>query len=59
MPFTEISSLHDKIVFPVTAYLKENGFLSILSYLKDKDKLFIEHLNLQILDLLLIILKNY
>lgn len=38
---TELASLRDKFVFPVKAYLKENGFLAVISYNKDIDDLFI------------------
>lgn len=32
---TELASLKEKLVFPIKAYLKENGFLGIVSYLND------------------------
>lgn len=32
---TELASLKERLVFPVNAYLKENGFLGIVSYLND------------------------
>ena len=32
---TELASLKERLVFPVKAYLKENGFLGIVSYLND------------------------
>lgn len=38
---TELASLKDRLVFPVTAYVKENGFLAIVSYDYNKDDLFI------------------
>lgn len=38
---TELASLRDRLVFPVTAYVKENGFLAIVSYNKDTDDLFV------------------
>ncbi len=38
---TEMRSLKDRLQFPVTAYLKENGFLAIVSYDYNKDDLFI------------------
>ena len=38
---TELSSLKESLVFPVNAYVKENGYLGIVSYLEDKDDLFI------------------
>ena len=40
-PETELSNLKNKLVFPVKAYLKENGFLAIVSYNPNKDNLFI------------------
>lgn len=38
---TELGSLKNKFLFPVTAYVKENGFLAIVSYDRAKDDLFI------------------
>lgn len=38
---TKIDSLCDRLVFPMTAYVKENGFLGIISYNKEDDSLFI------------------
>ena len=38
---TELASLKDRFVFPVTAYVKENGFLGIVSYDYNNDDLFI------------------
>ena len=38
---TELGSLKESLQFPVTAYVKENGFLAIVSYDSDKDDLFI------------------
>ena len=38
---TQMNILKEKLKFPVTAYVKENGFLGIVSYLKDKDELFV------------------
>lgn len=38
---TELASLRDRLVFPVSAYVKENGFLAIVSYDYNKDDLFI------------------
>ena len=38
---TELASLKERLVFPVTAYVKENGFLAIVSYDYNKDDLFI------------------
>lgn len=32
---TELASLKERLVFPVKSYLKENGFLGIVSYLND------------------------
>lgn len=41
VPETELPSLRDRLQFPVTAYVKENGFLAIVSYDYNKDDLFI------------------
>ena len=38
---TELASLRDRLVFPVKAFIKENGFLAIVSYDKENDDLFI------------------
>lgn len=38
---TELGSLKEKFVFPVIAYVKENGFLGIVSYNYKTDDLFI------------------
>ena len=38
---TEPASLKSNLVFPVSAYLKENGFLAIVSYDEEKDDLLI------------------
>ena len=38
---TELASLKDRLKFPVQAYVKENGFLAIVSYDYNKDDLFI------------------
>ena len=38
---TELATLKDKLQFPVTAYIKENGFLAIVSYDYRNDDLFI------------------
>lgn len=38
---TELASLRERLVFPVQAYVKENGFLAIVSYDYNKDDLFI------------------
>lgn len=38
---TELANLKNSLVFPVTAYVKENGFLGIVSYDYKKDDLFI------------------
>ena len=38
---TELASLRERLVFPVQAYVKENGFLGIVSYDYNKDDLFI------------------
>ena len=36
-PETEMNALHSTLKFPVTAYVKENGFLGLISYNKDKN----------------------
>ena len=38
---TELASLKESLVFPVNVYVKENGYLGIVSYLEDKDDLFV------------------
>lgn len=38
---TELGMLKQKFVFPVKAYVKENGFLAIVSYNKEQDDLFV------------------
>ena len=38
---TELASLKESLVFPVKVYVKENGYLGIVSYLEDKDELFV------------------
>ena len=38
---TELANLKNKLQFPVIAYVKENGFLAIVSYDYNKDDLFI------------------
>ena len=38
---TEVANLKNKLTFPVTAYVKENGFLAIVSYDYINDDLFI------------------
>ena len=38
---TELSNLKRRLVFPVTAYVKENGFLAIIGYNSEQDDLFI------------------
>ena len=38
---TELASLKENFVYPIKVYVKENGFLGIVSYLKEKDELFI------------------
>lgn len=40
-PETEISNLQHQFTFPVTAYVKENGFLGIISWNTEKDDLLI------------------
>lgn len=39
-PETKFDMLQHKLVFPVTAYVKENGFLGIVSYNFEDDSLF-------------------
>lgn len=38
---TELSSLKERLQFPVKAYIKENGFLAVISYNYKTDDLFI------------------
>lgn len=40
-PETELLYLQNNLVFPVTAYVKENGFLGIISWNKEKNDLLI------------------
>lgn len=40
-PETKLEMLQDKFVFPVTAYVKENGYLGIVSYDEENDDLFV------------------
>lgn len=40
-PETKFDMLQNKLQFPITAYVKENGFLGIVSYNKYEDDLFI------------------
>ena len=40
-PETKFDILSQKLSFPVTAYVKENGFLGLVSYNEDADDLFI------------------
>ena len=40
-PETKFDMLQNKLTFPVTAYVKENGFLGIVSYNAQDDSLFI------------------
>lgn len=40
MPETKFDMLQYKLAFPVTAYVKENGFLGIVSYNEEDDSLF-------------------
>lgn len=40
-PETKFSILQNKLSFPVTAYVKENGFLGIVSYNDEDDSLFV------------------
>lgn len=39
-PETEMSALSSRLVFPITAYVKENGYLGNLGYDARKDELF-------------------
>ena len=41
VPQTDLAVLRDKLEFPVTAYVKENGFLAIVAYDYNHDDLFI------------------
>ena len=41
VPQTDLAVLRDKLKFPVTAYVKENGFLAIVAYDYNNDDLFI------------------
>ena len=41
MPETKFDMLQHKLKFPVTAYVKENGFLGMVSYNPDTDDFFI------------------
>lgn len=41
VPQTDLAVLRDKMKFPVTAYVKENGFLAIVAYDYNHDDLFI------------------
>ena len=40
-PETKFDMLQHKLAFPVTAYVKENGFLGIVSYNSEDDSLFV------------------
>ena len=40
-PETKLESLEGKLKFPITAYVKENGYLGIVSYNEYEDALFI------------------
>lgn len=40
-PETKLEMLQHRIAFPVTAYVKENGFLGIVSYNEEDDSLFV------------------
>lgn len=40
-PETELSMLQYKLAFPVVSYVKENGFLGIVSYNEEDDSLFV------------------
>ena len=41
VPQTDLAVLRDKLKFPITAYVKENGFLAIVAYDYNHDDLFI------------------
>lgn len=41
VPQTDLAVLRDKLKFPITAYVKENGFLAIIAYDYNHDDLFI------------------
>lgn len=41
MPFTKLEMLQYKLQFPITLYVKENGFLGLVSYNEYTDDLFI------------------
>lgn len=41
VPQTDLAVLRDKLRFPITAYVKENGFLAIVAYDYNHDDLFI------------------
>ena len=38
---TELAALKSRLQFPVKTYIKENGFLAIVSYAYNSDDLFI------------------
>lgn len=38
MPETKMESLQQNLVFPITSYVKENGFLGMMTYNKDLDR---------------------
>lgn len=40
-PFTRMEALKNSLLFPVTVYVKENGYLGIISYDERKDDLFV------------------
>ena len=40
-PETKFDMLENRLAFPVTAYVKENGFLGIVSYNEEDDSLFV------------------
>lgn len=40
-PETKLSMLRYKLAFPIVAYVKENGFLGIVSYNEEDDSLFV------------------
>lgn len=41
MPFTKFENLEHTLQFPVTCYVKENGYLGLVSYNSETDDLFI------------------
>lgn len=41
MPFTKFENLEHTLQFPITCYVKENGYLGLVSYNSETDNLFI------------------